>query len=107
MIYKAYTIHDRKALTYSPPFFQLQDGQAVRMLQDLVGDTGTQIGRHPADFVLYRIGTYDDSNGGMSATVLEHVVDAIALVPRPTPLPFDPGRGEDHRAETRFNGSGA
>lgn len=119
MNYHAFTIYDRKALTYSPPFFAVADGAAVRMFQDLAGDTGTQVGRHPGDFVLFRCGTFDDSNGGLQPIVLQHIVDAMALVPRPTPLPFDPqpaaatalGRRLDPTdtnttEEVRFNGSG-
>lgn len=91
MIVHAYTIYDRKALTYSPPFFAVADGAAVRMFQDLVGDPNTQVGRHPGDFVLFRCGAYDDSNGSLlPVTALEHIVDATALVVRPQPLPFDP-----------------
>lgn len=90
-ILHAYTIYDRKGLTYSPPFFQSADGLAVRMFQDLVGDTNTQVGRHPGDFVLYRCGGYDDSSGSLlPVSALQHIIDAEALVRRPTPLPFDP-----------------
>lgn len=119
MIHKAYTIYDRKALIYSPPFFAVADGAAVRMFQDLAGDTGTQVGRHPADFVLYRCGGYDDGNGSLlPVTALEHIVDAMALVPRQGPLPFDPQPVSAARSpnigassleeleEVRFNGSG-
>lgn len=92
-IVNAYTIYDRKALTYSPPFFQVADGAAVRMFQDLVGDTNTNVGRHPGDFVLFRCGAYDDSNGSLlPVTALQHLVDAAALVPVQPPLPFDPPR---------------
>jgi len=90
-IVHAYTIYDRKALTYSPPFFVAADGLAVRMFGDLVGDTNTQVGRHPGDFVLYRCGAYDDSNGSLlPVAALQHIVDAQALVPRQSALPFDP-----------------
>jgi len=90
-IIKGYTIYDRKALTYSPPFFAVADGIAVRMFTELAGDISTQVGRHPADFVLFRCGGYDDSNGGLlPIPALEHVVDALAVIPRHAPLPFDP-----------------
>lgn len=95
MIHHAYTIYDRKALIYSPPFFAVADGAAVRMFQDLVGDTGTQVGRHPGDFVLFRAGQYDDSKGELFSITLVHIVDALALVPRQHPLPFDPPRRTD------------
>lgn len=81
MILVAYSIFDRKALQYHPPFFASADGSAVRSLQDLVNDLNTTIGRHPNDFVLFRIGYYDDNKGEIvGLAVLEHVIDAIALV---------------------------
>jgi hypothetical protein len=104
MIINGYTIYDRKALSYSPPFFVAADGMAVRMFSDLVGDPNTQVGRHPGDFVLYRCGGYDDSNGSLlPVTALQHIVDAMALVPRAAPLPFDP----EPRHATRTAGNGA
>lgn len=81
MILNAYAIYDRKGLVYHPPFYASQDGQAVRSLQDLVADPNTTIGRHPADYVLYRVGGYDDQSGQLlPASVLEHIIDASALV---------------------------
>lgn len=77
----AYTLFDTKSLQYHSPFFTHTDGAAVRMLQDLVGDTNTNVGRHPADYVLYCCGTYEDSNAQLyPEQPLRHVMDAIALV---------------------------
>lgn len=78
----AYTLHDVKAVSYSPPFFCANDAIARRMLLDLVSDTNTMPGRHPSDFKLYKIGTFDEGNAAlMPLNIPEHVVDAIALVP--------------------------
>lgn len=80
----AYTLHDVKALSYSPPFFTSNDQVAKRMVSDLVGDTNTSVGRHPADYKLYKIGTFDEGNAVMTPlSIPEHVVDCVALVPRP------------------------
>lgn len=118
MIINAYTLYDRKALQYHQPFFAVSDGAAVRMLQDLVGDNNTLPGRHPGDFVMYCVGGYDDNNGSLlPATVLRHIIDALAVAPRATPLPFDPQPRDAagpadltaspaDAAEVRFNGSG-
>lgn len=88
MIIRAYTVYDNKALTYSPPFFVSTDAAAVRMVQDLVDDTGTQVGRHPKDFSLFFVGEFDaDSARLLAQQPLVHVVDAVALV-RVVPLPL-------------------
>lgn len=81
MILNAYSVFDRKALTYMPPFFCNTDGQAVRMLTDISNDPSHPIGAHPSDYVLYCVGTYSDANGSMEPSApLRHVMDAIALV---------------------------
>lgn len=87
MILRAYSIYDRKALAYHPPFFQATDGSATRSFADLANDTTTMVGRHPNDYVLFCIGSYDDSKGllvGMSP--VQHVVDGQAVVKQNQPL---------------------
>ena len=81
MILHAFAIYDRKALTYHAPFFANADGAAVRSFSDLANDSNTTVGRHPGDYVLFRVGAYDDSAGGLlPANPIEHVADAAALV---------------------------
>lgn len=93
MITNAYSIFDNKSLIYNVPWFQPTDGAATRLLADLANDLNTNIGRHPADYALYRIGTYDDAKAVMTAIVpVVHVMDAIALV-RLTPDMFRPNVG--------------
>lgn len=87
MLLRAYSVYDRKALQYHPPFFASTDGQAVRSFGDLANDLNTNIGRHPADFVLFLIGFYDDSNGSLESTnPVQHVADAQALVQKSAEL---------------------
>lgn len=88
MLLRAYAIFDSKSLIYNSPFFAPTDGAAVRMLTDLVSDPNTTVGRHPADYVLFCIGGYDDQKGQLLPFIpLEHIVDAVALVK--TTAPFD------------------
>jgi len=92
MIINAYAIYDRKALRYHVPFYAHQDGEASRSFADLVNDENTTVGRHPDDYVLYRVGAYDDSNGSLlPASVLDHVVDGSALAR----VRINPGHGPD------------
>lgn len=93
MILNAYSIFDNKALVYHAPFFAHTDGSAARMISDTVNDPGTNLSRHPADYVLYRVGQFDDSSGAIvTQDPRIHVVDAIALVRTEAPLPLDGGR---------------
>lgn len=77
----AYSIFDRKTVAYFPPFYAPTDAGAIRSLSDLVSDQGTTVGRHPNDYVLYRVGVFDDAKGALVPEApIAHVIDAIALV---------------------------
>lgn len=103
MILRAYSLQDVKALQYHPPFFASTDAAAVRMVQDLVNDLQTMVGKHPADFKLYCVGTYDDANGHFEPVYpLNHVIDAVSLVPIAPPSMFDLAPRRD--TETLKNG---
>lgn len=81
MLLNAYTLFDHKALVYSPPFFVNTDAAAIRMVSDVAGDLNTQVGRHPADFQLFCVGTFSDANASMEPVLpIRHVIDVVALV---------------------------
>ncbi len=56
-----YTIFDTAAGAYMRPFFMQSDGQAMRMFKDMAQDAEHEIGKHPEDYSLFRIGIYDDN----------------------------------------------
>ncbi|WNK12512.1 MAG: nonstructural protein [Microvirus sp.] len=86
----AYTVYDRKALQYHAPWFAVTDGAAVRSFADLANDPSTTVGRHPGDYVLYRLGSYDDAAGLLlPSTAPVHVSDALPLVRAQPELPID------------------
>lgn len=58
-----YTIFDSASQAYMRPFFMQSDGQALRSFTDIAQDADHDIGKHPEDYSLYRIGTYDDAKG--------------------------------------------
>src|SRR5258708_3350659 len=81
MLTHAYCVYDRKAQLYNVPFFAITDGSAVRSFQDLANDPQTTVGRHPLDYVLFRVGSFDDATGLLIPNVpILHVSDAAALV---------------------------
>lgn len=103
MMYHAYTVYDRKSLQYNPPFFMVADGAAVRAFQELANDPETSVGRHPGDYVLYRVGDYDDASGQLLPGTPTHVSDALPLVRVQAALPFD----RPLRSDAVSNGSAA
>lgn len=84
MMLNAYTIYDLKSLQYYPPFFASTDAAAARSFADLANDPQTNVGRHPADYVLYCVGTFLDSNGRLEPIdPRRHVADGAAMVAKP------------------------
>lgn len=90
MLLHAYSLFDTKALIFSPPFFMSADALAIRAVQDLAADLTTSVGRHPNDFVLHRVGTFNDATGRLDPELPENLgVAASFLV-------------NDHRQTTMF-----
>lgn len=79
MILECYSVKDVKAATFGRPIFCAALGQLVRDIQDaLKGDD--VFARHPEDFVLYRIGSFDDSAGVFIGLPMpEFVLDVASL----------------------------
>ena len=58
-----YSVYDSKAQTYNVPFFMKQDGQALRAFIDLVNNPQTDVAKHPEDYALFLLGSFDDEDG--------------------------------------------
>ncbi len=77
-----YTIFDSAAGVYMRPFFCGADGQAERMFSDLATDADHDVGRHPEDYSLCRIGRYDDANAKLDDEPVEVLATGLAVVAR-------------------------
>ncbi|CAK0755299.1 hypothetical protein CCP3SC15_2050004 [Gammaproteobacteria bacterium] len=71
MVLKAFGIFDVQASCFSPPFFMSTKGQAVRAFTDLVNDHQSTVFKHPEDYRLGQLGTFDDFTGMLSTTDIE------------------------------------
>lgn len=81
MMLNAYSIFDNKALQYYPPYFASTDAAAARSFGDLANDVNTNVGRHPGDYSLFCVGTYNDNNAALSAQLpLRHICDGVAML---------------------------
>lgn len=63
MITKAFSIFDVKADAFSPPFFAPTNGFAIRQFTDLANDRQSTVSRHPGDFKLMCVGSFNDMTG--------------------------------------------
>lgn len=78
---KVFTVRDSKAEFFSPPFFNKTHGEAERNFRTLANDQNSMINKHPEDYDLYFVGTFDDSTGKMTThDTPQHVVKAINLL---------------------------
>lgn len=60
MLLELFTVRDVKAEVYLPPFTFRHKGEAVRAFEQSLQDRNTTMGQFPQDYVLFRLGTYDD-----------------------------------------------
>lgn len=58
-----FAIHDIKADLFGPPFYMTTIAEALRAFTDLADDPNTTVGRHPGDYRLMQLGTWDNEKG--------------------------------------------
>lgn len=75
-----YSIYDTASATYMRPFFLASDGQATRMFKDIACDAEHEVGRHPEDYSLIRIGIFDDQNSKITPEDPECIATALEMV---------------------------
>lgn len=69
MIQKVFAVWDSKALAFMQPFFSNSTGAAVRAFADVANEDRSPIAKHPGDYQLYEIGTFNDLDGIMNSLV--------------------------------------
>lgn len=55
--------YDEKAQVYLAPFVCKTEAEGRRMMSDAVNEPGSLVARHPDDFSLYIVGSFNDSSG--------------------------------------------
>lgn len=60
---QVFSIYDGAAQAYMPPFFMPTIGMAIRAFGDDVANPQSHFSRHPADYVLYHFGSFNDLKG--------------------------------------------
>lgn len=93
MILHGFSLLDTKTGHFNTPFFMSHPAQAIRACIDLGQDLTTMVGRHPADFALVQLGTFDDQAGQLTPMHPQQLGTVASFLPphqaRPAPL-FDP-----------------
>lgn len=99
MEFKIFTVYDMKAEFFGQPFFEQEEASAIRSFGDAVNDgsnPANQWFKHPEDFQLYLIGSFDNERGELKTCLPKALVMASALARRKSPddLPLFEKNGE-------------
>lgn len=95
MILRAFSLLDIKTGIFNVPFFMPHPQMAIRAVVDLMADQNTTIARHPADFALCEIGSYDDQTGMLMPETVQQLGVASSFLPRQSNGPlFEPAELE-------------
>lgn len=75
-------VRDSASDLFARPMFLPAVGAGVRSFADEINrdDVENALNRHPEHFDLYKIGTFEDSDGSVVGHVPEHIVAARDLV---------------------------
>jgi len=63
MLKQIFSIYDLKAQAFYQPFFFDTIGQAKRIIHDFVQEDGHPFNKHPHDYTLFNLGTFNDNTG--------------------------------------------
>lgn len=83
MILRIYAIYDSAAAVYMRPFYCTTDKEAQRAFADLAKDSTHSVGRHPNDYTLFKLGTYDDNTGMFLTSPPESMGNALEYTVEP------------------------
>lgn len=77
-----FSVFDRASKVFAKPFCDVSEASASRALSGEVNSSGSDslLSKHPDDFDMYNIGTYDDSTGAVEPCEPVLVVRAKDLV---------------------------
>ena len=69
MIVQVFSVFDSKAGSFAQPFFSHTLVTGKRAFADACADPSTMLSRHPSDFALFHLGSFDDQSGFFDALV--------------------------------------
>lgn len=75
-----YTVFDTASGVYMRPFFMQADGQATRFFGDECLNADSDLGRHPEDYSLVSLGTYDDNKAELVPEGVRVIATGLEMV---------------------------
>jgi len=80
MIHQVIAVQDIKVGAFSKPVAVPTDGAGVRAFQDAVNDPSTEYNKHPEDYSIFNLGTFNDQTGELITAKPTHLASAVALL---------------------------
>lgn len=91
MLFTVFSIYDSAVQSWLPPIFARNKGEMLRNFADAVGDSKSQLAKHPSDYALFELGTFDDSKCEFSLLIAPvRLCVALDFVKVPDVLPSKP-----------------
>ena len=75
-----FTVHDQKGETFMPPFFVPSRGLAIRAFEDCINSDDHHFGKHPADYTLFSLGSFDTDTGSFNITDRTSVGNGVEFI---------------------------
>ena len=77
-----YAIFDTASGLYLRPMFAQADGEALRAFSDAILDAESELGKHPEDYSIHRLGIYDDNTGKITDEINSCMSTGLECVAR-------------------------
>lgn len=82
-----FCIYDAKAKFYNKPFNFPNTQTAMRMFTDLANDPNSEICKHPEDYTMFHLGSYDDEQAKITVNKIPEPICSALSVHQPD-IPF-------------------
>lgn len=77
-----YGVYDVKSESYVAPIYERTDGLAVRQITDVVNSGKSPFSKHPEDYILYCLATFNDCSGEyIKLDTPRHIIALTAIQP--------------------------
>lgn len=80
MIKGIYSLYDKKSKLYGNTFTSVNDGTAIREMQQAVTSEGSVIQKYPSDYALYKVSEWDDESGMVQNADRQQVIELDQLI---------------------------
>jgi len=75
-----YAILDAKISDFHMAIFDIKDAGAMRQFSDAVNDSKTKWSKHPEDYSLWAIGSFDTEKGKLEGQIPQNLINATACL---------------------------